>query len=224
MASPTLIYCGGGNREFMRLALEAGFEPGAQLPSKVYSPYLYFADQDWKRPSRSAYMSALAKHRPNMATVIDWEHDSQLPDVLDWAEEAAQYAGKILLIPKVMGGIDQLPEKIGGADVVLAYSVPTRYGHTCVPPWEFSGWPVHLLGGSPHQQLSLWRQMPYCDIISVDGNGYQRKATKYCESWEPPGRWVSDGDRNTRGGPARAFARSCANIAQAWADATQLGY
>lgn len=218
MATPDLIYCGGGNREFMGLALDAGFEPGAQLPNTVYSPYLYFADQNWKRPNRSAYMESLARHRPEMATVIDWEHESQLNEVLEWAEEAAQYVERVLLIPKVMGCIDRLPRAISGAAVVLAFSVPTQYGWTNVPPWEFAGWPVHLLGGAPHQQMMLWRQMPYCEIVSADGNGYQRKATMYCEHWEPPGRWVPDGDRKIPGGPARAFGRSVQNIAEAWAD------
>jgi hypothetical protein len=218
MAAPTLIYCGGGNRQFMKLALGAGFEPGAQLPNTIYSPYLYFADQDWKAPARQRYMGALGMYRPKMATVLDWEHEHQLPIVLDWAEETAQYTDLVLIIPKVSGRINAIPRRIGGAEVVLAYSVPTKYGWSPVLPYELAGWPVHLLGGSPHQQMLLWRQMPYCQIVSADGNGYQRKATKYCEHWEPPGRWVPDGDREISGGPARAFARSVANIAEAWAE------
>ena len=34
-------------------------------------------------------------------------------------------------------------------------AVPTRFGITSVPSWEFDGWPVHLLGGSPHPRLGL---------------------------------------------------------------------
>lgn len=84
-------------------------------------------------------MAELAKHRPTMATVLDWERDDQRGEVLDWAAEAAQYIERVLIVPKVPSGIKTLPRRIGGAVIVLAYSVPTRYGGTFVPVWEFDG-------------------------------------------------------------------------------------
>ena len=213
---PTLIYCAAGNREFLPVALKNGFKHGAQLPrKKLYAP-LFFADQDFKKPDREKYMKSLETHNPVMATVIDWEKEEQFNDVISWAEEASQYCDRVLIIPKVIGGIKRIPRRVNGKDIVLAFSVPTKYGATNVPPWEFSGWPVHLLGGSPHQQIQLYMQMPYCDVVSVDGNGFQRKATKYCEHWEYPGRWVPDGKKEESGGPLRAFTRSVENISTAW--------
>ena len=126
---PELIYCADGNPRFAKIAIDAGFFYGARLPGSVKYP-IHFADQDWKNPDRARYMVELEKHRPVMATVLDWEQEEQLGEVLSWAEEAAQYVERVLLIPKVIGGIERLPRKIGGADVVLAYSVPTRYGGT----------------------------------------------------------------------------------------------
>ena len=209
-----LIYCGDGNRRFAQIAIDAGFLYGAQLPRTVYHP-LHFADQDWKRPNRAAYMAALAKHRPRMASVLDLERPEQLDEVLSWAEEAAQYVEVVMIIPKAFGIISQLPRRIGGADVRLGYSVPTKFGGTQLPVWEFAGWPVHLLGGQPQMQMELAH---YMDVRSTDGNYAGLMARKFGEFWTPTG-WV---DLSAAGYSGRhdamyeAYSRSCANIITAW--------
>jgi hypothetical protein len=161
-----LIYCADGNRRFAQIAIDHGYLYGAQLPKTVYFPP-FFADQCWKKPNRAAYMAALAQHRPHMASVLDLERADQLDEVLSWAEEAAQYVQCVMLIPKVFGIIPRLPRRIGGADVRLGYSVPTKFGGTELPVWEFAGWPVHLLGGSPNAQMELAH---YMAVESADGN------------------------------------------------------
>jgi hypothetical protein len=237
-----LIYCGGGNPRFYEIARDAGFLYGAQLPDTVYGP-LHFADQDWKKPNRDAYMAALAQHRPHMASVLDWEQPEQLSEVLDWAEQATQYVNVIMLIPKVVGGVARLPRMIGGKEVRLGYSVPTNHGGTAVPVWEFHGWPVHLLGGSPQEQMALaggyhrkrkanQRDLfrSHLHVISVDGNMMQKMATRFCAFWDSSktslrGYWPTiqefDGRAWGDGGagadaPYEAFRRSCLNIMQAW--------
>ena len=205
-----LIYCADGNPRLAQIAIDAGFEYGARLPGSVSFP-IHFADQNWKSPDRERYMAALAEHRPTMATVLDWEREDQRTEVLDWAEEAAQYVEQVLIIPKVIGGITTLPRRIGGADVVLAYSVPTRYGGTFVPVWEFAGWPVHLLGGSPHAQM---KTAHYLDVVATDGNYANLKATKFCEYWRT-GRWFPIRPKQ-EDAPYEAFRRSCENIMAAW--------
>lgn len=221
MAAPTLIYCGGGNPRFYEIATEAGFAYGAQLPDTVYGP-LFFADQDWRKPNREAYMAALAKHRPEMATVLDWEQEEQLPEVLDWAQEAAQFVSRVVIVPKVIGGIKMLPHQIAGKPVVLGYSVPTKYAGTPLPLWSFRGWPVHLLGGSPHKQMQLWHYLPH-DIVSADGNMTNKMAHR-CRFWRAQkgakghfvelreagaGNWGQDANYE-------AFRRSCQNVYTAW--------
>ena len=209
-----LIYCAGGNKRFAQIAIDHGFLYGAQLPRTVYHP-LHMADQDWKRPNRAAYMAALAKHRPRLATVLDLERSDQLDEVLSWAEEAAQYVQCVMLIPKVFGIIPSLPRRIGGADVRLGYSVPTKFGGTELPVWEFAGWPVHLLGGAPHAQMHLTHYLP---VVSTDGNYAMLKASKFCEFWTPRG-WRSMGSVGVTGqrdAMYEAFRRSCENIMQAW--------
>lgn len=223
---PTLIYCAGRNIRFDTMAVEAGFEYGAQLPTKVYFP-LYFADQDWKAPNRTRYMKALAKHEPTMATVLDLERKEQLSEVLDWAEEAAQYVEQVIVIPKICGIILSIPHTIGGKQVVLGYSVPTSHGATFVPIWEFTGRSVHLLGGSPQRQMQMWRYFSTnSEVVSVDGNMALKMATQRCQFWSdrkvpraqnkywPMLKEVGLGD--IKDAPYEAFRRSCVNIMQAW--------
>ena len=115
---PELIYCSNGGRWAAEIAVAHGYTYGAQLPGSAPFPP-QFADQDWKRPDFDAYMKALEQHRPRMATVLDWEREDQLPEVLRWAEAAAQVVTEtIIIIPKVTGGIGRLPRSIGGRGVL----------------------------------------------------------------------------------------------------------
>ncbi len=231
MTAPVLVYCAGGNRRFDEVALAAEYRLGARLPRTIYHP-IWMADQDWRRPDRTTYMRALAEHRPTVATVLDWEREDQLSEVLDWAEEASQYVERVMIVPKVIGGIGRLPRRIGGAEVVLAYSVPTRFGGSPVCLWELEGWPVHLLGGSPQAQMRCWGHLSsIAEVVSVDGNMAQRMATRWCQFWVDgsadyaSNRWwptltEADGRRWAGNGPYEAFRRSCINIQMAWGHVT----
>lgn len=209
-----LVYCAAGNRRFAQIAIDAGFLYGAQLPNTIYhAPY--FVDQDWEHPNRERYMQALAQHRPHLASVLDWERPEQLPEVLAWAEDAAQFAGEVIVIPKVQGGVRLLPRVIGGRSVRLGYSVPTSFAGTELGLWEFVGWPVHLLGGSPKNQMRLTR---YLDVRSADGNYMGRKARRYVQCFDGR-RWVqlsATGDLSKQDAIYRAFEISCRNIMAAW--------
>lgn len=224
-----VIYCAAGNRKFAEIAKREGFLLGAQLPNTVYFP-IYFADQNWKKPNRDAYMKALAKHRPFMASVIDYERPEQYNDVIAWAEDAAQYVDCVMLIPKVIGSVQSLPRIIGGKPVRIGYSVPTNHGGTECPIWEFYNRPVHLLGGSPQAQMRLYRYLP--NIVSVDGNIMQKLALQFCMFWVdgtasryannkywPTLREANNGikwNNGAKNAPYEAFRRSCANIMNAW--------
>lgn len=216
-----LIYCADRNKRFMNIALDTGFLPGVQLPSfTYYRPYM--ADQEWKSPDRAQYMAALAEHKPRIATVLDWEQDDQLPEVMSWANEASEHCEIVVIIPKVWGGIQRLPRTIKGKEVRLGYSVPTKFGATDTPLSEFQGWPVHLLGGSPHVQLHYANLL---DVKSADSNYMQKMATQYCQYWTRHSRMTKNRHwptlQESDGGWSEnaiyeAFRRSCHNIMLAW--------
>lgn len=228
-----LIVCTGGNRKYWEVVKAAGLRNGAQLPDTVYGD-VFFADQNYHRPNKKAYMSALEKHRPNIATVLDWERIGQLNEVLDWAEQAAQMVQDIVvIIPKVLGGIDKVPENVGGKPVRLGYSVETSHGATPVPVEAFTGWKhgVHLLGGNPLRQLELAR-IPGLDVRSVDCNQIMLKANRWAQFLDFKGfqhGMFSDGHLTTRwkqlkhyglGGvknaPSEALKRSCESLVYCW--------
>jgi hypothetical protein len=222
--TPTLVYCANGNPVLARAAVAAGWLYGARLPGHVGAGLeVWFADQDYRSPDRAGYMAALAKHRPACASVLDWEHPDQLDEVLSWAEEAAQYVREaVLLVPKVSGGIPLLPRAVGGKRVVLGYSVPSGYGAS--PLWlgELAGWPVHLLGGSPHRQMCLWRDYFRGQVVSVDcnivawharrGRSWQRQRGRTSHWWQ-----LRDlGDTRNRDVPLECFRRSLVEVRLAW--------
>lgn len=210
-----LVYCADGNRRFAQIAIEAGFKYGSQLPARGLPFAPWFTDQNWKNPNRGRYIAELEKHRPHLATVLDWEREEQLADVLGWAEDAAPFVEVVMIIPKVIGGVARLPRLVGGKPVRLGYSVPTKFGGTQVPAWEFYDWPVHLLGGSPKKQYEIAQ---YINVVSADGNYSQLMATKYCEFWD--GReWqeLADfGGKVEKDAIYEAFRRSCENIIKMW--------
>lgn len=224
MGIPRLIWCADGNHRHSLAAYDAGWLYGARLPAKGLAPLeLHFADQDWKRPRRENYMNCLAKYRPAIATVLDWEEEQQLSEVLCWAEEAADYVTEaVLVVLKVPGGVSRLPRRIGGKEVWLAYSVPTSYGGSPVPLWEFSGWPVHLLGGSPQSQRDCWRYLAgIADVRSIDGNMAKKMATSRCCYWTRNtsrrwGHWQPITREVDCNAPDECVRRSVANIAEAW--------
>jgi hypothetical protein len=229
MTPPRLIFCSAESKRYTKIAAECGLELGAQLPGVVH-PFgpLVFADQNWKRPDRAGYMAALSVHRPDMATVLVWEREEQLAEVLSWAEEAAALVGRfVVLIPKVIGGAARLPRRIGGRDVLLGYSAASTYGGTPVPIWEFAGWPVHILGGSPQRQMTLWRYLVgMAEVVSVDGNVLRKMANR-CMFFAPAGRYRQASNRyfpqlreigEAWGADAcyECFRRSCLSVRAAW--------
>lgn len=211
-----LVYCAAGNARFADIAIRHGYRYGAQLPhTSVYHP-LWFADQNWKQPKRQAYMAALEKYRPYLATVLDLERPEQLEEVLGWISEAAPYVEEIMVIPKYIGAIDALPRSVATKPIRLGYSVASLYGSTPVPTAEFGAWPVHLLGGNPKQQLRLAAAM---NVISADGNSMQRAAMfgtvwadgRWLRAYRYFGRYATEPDLMYR-----AFEHSCINVMAAW--------
>jgi hypothetical protein len=212
MALPTLIYCAGGNPMFRRIAAAEGWFNGARLPDSVYEPPLYFADHDYHRPDIDTYLTAVDKHRPEMATCLDWEREEQRTHVWNWAFYLSHLVSTIVMIPKIPGTVDEIPAFIEGVPVRLGFSVPTFYGGTGIPLWEFGRRPVHLLGGSPHKQREL---ASYLNVVSLDQSMMQQQAFQ-SRFWSPrcgpKGHW----HQFPGAGAAACFQRSCQNIRRAW--------
>lgn len=217
-----LYFCAGDNKRFAQIAIDAGLRYGARLPNRVYFP-IEFADQDWKNPDLSSYVEAIRTHKPKLASVLDWERDEQLPEVLMWAEEIAPYVETIIIIPKVYGGIPSIPERIGSRNIRLGIPCGPHQGKA-PPLWEFGRRSVHVLGGQPHRQLELAR---YLNVASVDCSVTAYMARYKCAYWTERKEkgaksryWaqlqeVGLGDFG-KGSLYEAFYRSCSNFIKVW--------
>lgn len=233
--SPTLIYCADGNSRFAQIAIKAGFKYGSQMPRKVYYEPFFIDLNPNNLPKQPVYVARLRKYSPFMASVHDWFEERRLAEILLRAEEIAQYTQNVLLIPKVPGGIKRLPRQVNGKRVILGYSVPTSHGATEVGIGEFAGWPVHILGGSPIQQMKLFKEMSkLADVVSADGNYACKMATRWNQFFVPDGsatyarnrfwptlreanggeKW-GDGSKKADA-PYEAFRRSCQGIMEMW--------
>lgn len=218
-----LYFCAGGTRRFAGIAIDAGFIYGARLPVKVYYP-IRFSDQEYRRPERmAAYVESVKEHRPDLATVLDYDHTTDLETVLGWAEAIAPYVGEIIVIPKIPGTIAQIPARIAGRPIRLGYSVPTSNGATDCTIQEFGARPVHLLGGSPERQLGLAARL---NVLSMDTNYHQKQAMRaqvwHANPWKGKAknkRWPTLRELGLyadHDAPYIAFQMSCANIMSAW--------
>lgn len=168
-----LIYCAANAPEYMKSAIDAGWLPGAQLPGTIYyRPY--FVDQNYHDPNAwEKYLPAVIRWQPYMATITDWEYGYTRDEILRRAEQIAPHCQVIVIIPKIPGTIDQIPETVSGKPVRLGYSVPTSHGSTPVDIAEFGSRPVHLLGGDPRKQIDLTQ---YMNVVSADTNYHQERA------------------------------------------------
>jgi DNA (cytosine-5)-methyltransferase 1 len=178
---PLLFYCGGGGKsKYDAIALTSGWSSGINSKGKNKAhQHMMMVDNDWKNYSHAQHIEMVRQNKPLIATARDIEHPEQLPEILEQAAELAQYAGRVLLIPKCDV---QIPEKYW-----LGYSVDSGYGSTPLKPDWFGSRPVHLLGGSPKKQALLYPQM---NVVSLDANYAQNLATNYCKAvW-------SDGKKN----------------------------
>lgn len=230
-----LIYCAAGNLRFMQIAVDAGWLPGGRLPGTMYhAPY--FADQDYKNPNRARYVAEIAKHKPSVATVIDWQTGVDRAEVMGWAEDIAPYVETVIVIPKIKGTVDLVPCAVGGKPVRLGYSVPTSYGGTPLAYQEFGRRPVHLLGGNPFKQVRLSHLL---NVVSADTNYHQLMATSRTQFFSldihqtaKNKHWPTLGDvgllqhksslfewKAPTNAPYLAFGLSCHNIMTMWKQA-----
>jgi len=221
ISNVTLIYCGVGNIPLDIIAINNGFKYGLRLPiKKRLDVDLYFADQDWKNPNKEKYIEYINLYKPKLATVIDIEQVEQLDEAIEWAMSISNVVDQVILIPKCLGIIENIPYKINKKEVILGFSVPTKYGATTLSPKLFEKRKVHLLGGSPHKQLSYLDKF---DIVSVDCNYHSMLANKFGIYWTGKingetkmsmhydDNFISPTERSLK-----AFEISCKNIMYAW--------
>jgi hypothetical protein len=126
-----------------------------------------FLDIDWKNYNFQRHLEVASKCNPKITIARDVECIHQLDSILKEAEELAQYAEYVAIVPKDINLNGRIAELIP-TEYILAYSVPTRYGGTLVDIESFDR-PVHLLGGRPDTQRKLANKLK---VFSLDCNRF----------------------------------------------------
>jgi hypothetical protein len=168
-------------------------------------------------------MARVAKERPKLATVPDLSDkevsEADVNRAIGQANRLKDFCEIVLIVPKLTGQIEMLPP-----DLAIAYSVPTSYGGAEYPLWELAGRRVHLLGGSPHEQLKFTATFNPSARCSVDGNMVQKIALEFCKYWEQGGRnggkWVNWPVKGTDQ-QYECFRLSCKNVLKMWQKETK---
>lgn len=157
------------------------------------------------------------RYHPKYATVPDLsEQEVKQADIaraIKQYEALQPYCEIPLIVPKLPGQMALLPD-----EMAVGYSVPTSYGGAQYPIWELMNRRVHLLGGSPHEQMNYYRYISaIAEVISVDGNMAQKMAIQFAKFWQK-GKWVEHPEHGRRKADIYldCWKRSCANIRQKW--------
>lgn len=160
---PLLFFCNGGSK-YDDIAAEENWRLGLQStnrgrPQKAKrGALIQMIDNEWgSRYNHQLHFEAVKTHKPLIATIRDIEDVCQLSNVLKAAREFAPYCGRVVLIPKVKCWLPN--------EYWLGFSIPTSHGHCDIESEWFGDRFVHLLGGSPTQQMNYAEKL---NVVSLD--------------------------------------------------------
>jgi hypothetical protein len=214
-----VIYCSGANKRFMQIALDAGELLGVQSGRLDYGFPISFVDIDYKKPDFTKHLAMVAKFKPRYAVVPDLsETEDSEEDTLRAVKQAdllGVYCEYPLIVPKRSGQLRFIPSRYA-----IAYSIWTSYGGAQFGIWKLANRRIHLLGGSPQEQMKLYRYHP--GIMSADGNMAQKMATVHIKFWRAR-RWLDHPEKMKCGVKeyrkdlyVECWRMSCSNISQQW--------
>lgn len=144
-----------------------------------------FIDMNWKNPRPKELIAACRRHNPKYAVAGDYdESGSSVDTVNERSQILLDHADNVIVVPKRSGEVEKVPP-----NCIVGYSVPTEYGGTKANIDEYRGRDIHLLGGTPHKQITLTDRFGD-DVVSIDGNSYLKAATIGNKYWtKDPPRW-----------------------------------
>lgn len=154
-----------------------GFETGRYRPPADCS--VGFCDWPFTNPDASFedHLAVVAEECPKYAVAPDVEGEYTLTDVVDRADELNQHAENVIVVPKEVEP-GRIPERF-----VIGYPNQPNFGSN--GNWWRQSYPsdreVHLLGGSPDEQLDA---ADYLSVGSIDGANVTRYA-EFGRVWTP---------------------------------------
>lgn len=162
-----------------------GYETGRYRPPEECS--VDFCDWPFTSDSPSAedHVATVERERPKYAVAPDVEGEWSLPDVLEVADDLDQHAETVIVVPKSCPP-HEVPDR-------YRIGRPNQKAFGSNDSWWIAAYPqdrpVHVLGGSPDEQLALREHL---SVGSVDGANVTRYA-EFGRVWTP-GRQVQRPD------------------------------
>lgn len=157
-----------------------GYESGEVAPDGD----VQFVDYPFTKPSvgYDQHLAAVKQHRPELTVAPDIEDGRTLSTVVEQADELAQYADTVIVVPKSVEP-SEVPDRFRVGLPLADYGSDS--------PWEIADFigvgDVHVLGGPPDAQRHVVRS--YVDVASVDGASVIRAANFY-SVWRWPDGWT----------------------------------
>lgn len=199
-----------GRPDLVEMAVERGYLAGARLDAvrqaETYGLDLEMIDIHWEDPDPEALVDACQRHNPRYAVAGDY--DDNHAEINGRARRLREFVDNVIVVPHDDGDLAHVPEW-----AVIGFSTPSDYAGTDIPLRHYRDAenPIHILGGTPHQQLELLGKLWTDNVVSMDCNSHHKAATVGSKAWYPTRpRWrqVPEGDDRVE----RAYRRSVENL------------
>lgn len=217
-----LIFCAGNTRSFLQIAYEAGYLLGVRSDCSAYDYPIQFVDNEFRKPEKwQKHVKTVKIHKPKYATIPDLSEkfvsNADIERAMKQYEQLSGYCEIPLITPHLPGQIAMLPEH-----VAIGYSVPTSYAGARYELSELKGRRVHILGGSPYEQMEIFKALAgRAEVMSADGNAAMNVARNWAQYWDRgwidhPEKGVKLPDGSNKPVYLECWKWSCRNIKREW--------
>lgn len=168
-----VILCKGSSPSIPEVIYKTGMLYGTRHTEKpLLQPFM--VDIQWEKYDWQDYLTKLKAWKPVFVMAPDFMNLEQLPDLLTKIQELRDLGIlKIAVCPKFIGAVQYIPK-----DCIIGISIPSTMAGFLPPIEELVGKKVHLLGGSPHNQIKYIREGTNFTVVSTDINMHSKAASK----------------------------------------------
>jgi N-acetylglutamate synthase-like GNAT family acetyltransferase len=173
-----------GRSDLVDIAEENGLIRGSRLDHiknhESNDHCVDFLDLHWEAPDFEKLLEKTKEHEPKYVIAGDYQDDNH-EQINTRARRLREYAGHIIIVPHKNGDIEFCPSWS-----LIGYSTPTDYAGTDIPMWQYQQamQPIHILGGTPHEQLDIIEYLGKAHVQSIDGNSIHKSATIGAKYWQ----------------------------------------
>lgn len=182
-----------------------------------------FVDNNFEDPDRDRICDIVERVSPTYVVLPDIYSSSSVEGVVEFGELlSTEYGVTPIVVPKCEFDFTEVPDSW-----LMGFSVPSGYGGTDIQINQFDTHRVHLLGGSPRNQIKYANVALEADVkvYSVDGNAFAKASgfgniiNEPVEILDKNGTldqktWVKDADGYTDWG--QRIAQSLARYYELW--------